>query len=98
MSQHEVRKHPPHETPAGAKSSVAAYIDSVESGIARLLLQGLDGEWRGYSLPATILPPGAGEGSWLELTFKTREPPQGTDSTLPQPRIHSHDDGSDIEL
>lgn len=50
--------------------STEAYIDTVEEGVARILLKDSSGEWRGHALPATILPQGVKEGDWLRLTVE----------------------------
>lgn len=86
---------------APAKSqakSVTAYVDAVESAVARVLLQDAHGEWRGYSLPAGILPKGAGEGSWLQLTLQLIPPPEGEAALKLRRRLEKGDDGGDFSL
>lgn len=80
------------------QSSVQAYIDTVESGVARVLLQDADGEWRGHSLPAAILPQEAREGSWLEISFKIIAPPEGQKGPKLRDKIGHGDKGGDIVL
>lgn len=79
-------------------TAVAAYIDSVESGVARVLLQGKDGEWHGHSLPALLLPKGAGEGSWLQISLRETAPPAGMDSGALRKLLGKGDTGGDIKL
>jgi hypothetical protein len=84
---------------AGAASEVVAYVDAVEAGIARVLLQDKDGEWRGYSLPSVVLPAHAGEGSWLKLTLTVIPPPADAESAPAlRERLGREDDGRDLKL
>lgn len=79
-------------------TAVAAYIDSVESGVARVLLQGSDGEWHGHSLPALLLPKGAAEGSWLQISLRETPAPAGMDSSALRKLLGKGDTGGDIKL
>ena len=56
--------------PPPRSKTTAVFVDAVENGRARLLV-GEDA----FTLPAALLPEGAGEGSWLQLSF-TETPPQ----------------------
>jgi hypothetical protein len=80
------------------QSSVQAYIDAVESGVARVLLQDPDGEWRGHSLPAASLPKEAREGSWLEIQFKIIAPPAGQTGPKLRDKLSRDDKGGDLVL
>jgi hypothetical protein len=88
----------PARLEAAAAASKPAYVDAVEAGVARVLLEDPSGEWRAYSLPASILPEGAGEGSWLDLTLKLRKPPKDAQSATLRQRLGKKDDGGDIHL
>ncbi len=88
-------------TPPGAaesaQSHTSAYVDAIESGVARILLQTEDDEWRGYSLPAHLLPKEVREGSWLKLTFDLIPPPAGS-LTPHKPSGGAPDGGGTIYL
>lgn len=77
--------------------SVHAYVDAVESDVARILLQH-DEEWRGHNLPAAILPAGAKEGSWLKLSLKVVPPPEGVTTPQLRKKLGRRDKGGDIIL
>ena len=79
-------------------SSVHAYVDAVEEEVARILLKDKAGEWRGHNLPAAVLPAGAGEGSWLELSFKVIAPPEGEAAPKLRDKLGQGDRGGDIVL
>jgi hypothetical protein len=57
--------------PAGTKKT-RLFVDAIEAGRARLLA----GE-EAFTVPAALLPPGAVEGSWLELAFRLVPPAPG---------------------
>ena len=79
--------------------SVHAYVDAVESDVARILLQHRDGEWHGHNLPAAILPAGAGEGSWLKLSLKVVPAPEGEATPKLRAKLGRRDKkGGDIIL
>ncbi len=50
-----------------------AFVDAVEEGIATLLV----GE-RTVRVPAALLPDGAGEGAWVEITVAVVDAPDET--------------------
>lgn len=79
-------------------SQVLAYIDAVESGVARLLLRDADGEWRGHNLPAAILPAGAKENTWLEISLRVTTPPKDQDGPDLRRKLGAGDKGGDIVL
>jgi hypothetical protein len=81
-----------------SQRAVLAYIDSVESGVARLLLRDSDGEWRGHALPAAILPADAREGSWLEISLRVTTPPKDEDGPKLRHKLGQGDKGGDIVL
>ncbi len=81
-----------------AAGSAAAYVDSVEAGVARVLIQGSDGDWHSHSLPALLLPKGAGEGSWLQLSLRQTAAPEGMDSAALRKALGRGDPGGDIHL
>lgn len=95
----ETTKNEKGPSSEGAKaSSTAAYVDSVEAGVARVLLQGSDGDWHSHSLPALLLPKGAGEGSWLTLSVRESAAPEGMDSTELRKVLGRSDSGGDLRL
>jgi hypothetical protein len=87
--------HP--DTPP-ATTTTAAFVDSVDSGIARILLPDPAGDWRGYSLPAHLLPTTVKEGSWLHLTVTASPPPADADSLPLRQKLGQADDGKDLSL
>lgn len=90
---------PSHTDPGQPSSQPLAFVDSIESGIAKLLLRDDSGEWRAHSLPASILPPGTNEGTWLRWVFQPSDPPaeQASDATLRQ-KLSQADQGDDFSL
>jgi hypothetical protein len=50
------------------------FVDAVdrEAGVARLIRE--DGHSH-FTLPAALLPDGAGEGAWIEITLAIAPPP-----------------------
>ena len=81
---------PPAGKPPATKSS-AVFVDAVENGHARLLL-GDDA----FTVPAALLPDGAGEGAWLKLTT-TVTPPQADPDALRR-KLGRGDPGGPIKL
>jgi len=80
----------PKATSSASKSS-AVFVDAVENGRARLLL-GDDA----FTVPAALLPDGAGEGTWLKLTA-TVTPPQAAPDALRR-KLGRDDPGGPIKL
>lgn len=78
--------------------SVTAYVDAVESDVARVLLDHGDDDWRGHNLPTAILPPDAKEGSWLKLSIKVTPPPPGAKAPQLRGKDGRRDKGGDIIL
>lgn len=98
MSQPDSRKSE-HLTPsAPLLRGAEAFIDEIESKVARILLQGEDGEWRGYHLPVGLLPEGAREGDWLKITLTVIPPPEGADPAALRKRLGQDDPGGNIHL
>jgi hypothetical protein len=77
-------------TPPDTKTS-AVFVDAVEEGWARLLL----GD-EAFTVPAALLPDGAGEGAWLNLTA-TVTPPQAAPDALRR-KLGGGDPGGPIKL
>ena len=80
----------PSDRPAATRTS-AVFVDAVEDGHARLLL-GDDA----FTVPAALLPGGAGEGTWLKLTA-TVTPPQADPEALRR-KLGKSDPGGPIKL
>jgi hypothetical protein len=80
----------PKTTPPDTRTS-DVFVDGVDEGRARLLL-GDDA----FTVPAALLPDGAGEGSWLKLTA-TVAPPQADPETLRR-KLGGDDPGGPIKL
>jgi len=74
------------------------YVDSIESGIVKLLLREDSGEWKGHNLPATVLPPGTREGAWLRLSLEPSEPPASVNSETLRRDLSKADSGGDFSL
>ena len=79
-------------------SALHVYVDSIESGIVKLLLRDERGEWKGYNLPATVLPPGTREGTWLRLSLEPSEPPASVNSETLRRDLSKTDSGGDFSL
>ena len=81
---------PPRVTPV--------FLDGIEAGVARLLVEDEAGEWRTFHLPAKVLPEDAHEGSWIELAVRTIAPPPGYEGKLRRDKLGSSDDGGNLTL
>ena len=82
---------PPRPTPGAADR---LFVDAIEGGRARLLL-GADA----FTIPASLLPPGAVEGSWLRLSLRlTAAPPEEAEAEATRRRLGADDDGGDLKL
>ena len=55
-----------------AEHELQAFVDSIESGVVKLLLQDAKGEWHGHLLPEAVLPPNTKEGSPLAVGNRHR--------------------------
>jgi hypothetical protein len=75
-----------------APRSTQLFIDEIEDGLARLLL----GETV-LSLPAALLPEGAREGDWIEMSVGVISPPP-QDTEQRRKRLASGDPGGPIKL
>jgi hypothetical protein len=76
---------------APATKTSAVFVDAVEEGHARLLL-GADA----FTVPAALLPDGAGEGAWLKLTATVTPPPADPDAL--RRKLGADDPGGPIKL
>ncbi|HZS38962.1 MAG TPA: hypothetical protein VFF06_19145 [Polyangia bacterium] len=74
---------------------VRAFIDGIESGVARLLFDNQVVKW-----PARRLPAGAAEGTWVEIAIEPCAAPPGEsdDVEARRKKLAASDDGGDIEL
>jgi len=88
---------PKPEAPPEAPRTTRAFIDGVESGVARLLMADASGEWRTFHLPALALPAGAKEGSWIELAVRSVPPPQSEARALRE-HLGRSDPGGNFSL
>ncbi len=89
----------PISTPTTDKpSALHVFVDSIDSGIVKLLLRDDRGEWRGHNLPATVLPPGTKEGAWLRLSLEPSEPPAAINSEALRRDLSKADSGGDFSL
>ena len=79
------------KAPPSATKTTAVFVDAVEEGRARLLL-GADA----FTVPTALLPDGAGEGTWLQLTA-TVTPPQADPDALRR-KLGRDDPGGPIKL
>ena len=69
-----------------------AFVDALEGATARLLV----GE-EAFEIPVGLLPEGAREGTWLEITVAiVSAPPDDTERR--RRRLAADDPGDDIEL
>jgi hypothetical protein len=74
--------------------SRVAFVDRVEEGQATLILDG-----RALVVPASLLPSGVGEGSWVEIRLEAAEPPPGAgEGDRIRRRLSRDDDGGDFGL
>lgn len=78
-------------TSNGNSKTTAVFVDAVEEGLARLEL----GE-QAFTVPAALLPDGAGEGSWLTLTATVTAPPSDPDAL--RRKLGKDDPGGPIKL
>ena len=78
-------------TSTGKSKTTAVFVDAVEEGLARLEL----GE-QAFTVPAALLPDGAGEGTWLTLTATVTAPP--SDPGVLRRKLGSDDPGGPIKL
>lgn len=81
-----------------APANDLAFVDSIESGLAKLLLRDENGDWKAYLLPASVLPKQSREGMWLRLTFEPSAPPSDQASEQIRKNLSAKDDGGDFSL
>jgi len=85
------RAKPPRRAAAAADR---LFVDAIEGGRARLLLGG-----DAFTIPASLLPPGAVEGSWLRLSFQlAAAPADEAEAEATRRRLGADDDGGDLKL
>lgn len=81
------------------EARVQVFVDGVEEGKARIVQRREGGEILTYTLPAALLPPGVGEGRWIELRVRALPgPPASDDTGALRERLLKGDDGGDISL
>ena len=86
------------DEPHAAPRITPAFLDGLESGVARLLMADEHGEWRTFHLPAAALPPEAHEGSWIELGIRSIPPPPEHAGRALRDKMGRDDRGGDIVL
>ncbi len=87
------RSPEPPRAPDSAKAPLL-FVDAVESGRARLLL-GRDA----FEVPASLLPRGAREGSWLRWSLALAPAPPDEDrGAALRAKLGRDDDGGDLKL
>jgi hypothetical protein len=69
-----------------------AFVDAIEAGQARLLVGEL-----AFTVPATLLPADAREGSWLRFSAAVVPPPPDDGETT-RARLADDDPGGDLKL
>lgn len=70
------------------------FVDAIENGRARLLL-GRDA----FEVPASLLPPGAREGTWLRWSLELAPSlPDDDQGAALRAKLGRDDDGGDIDL
>ena len=75
-----------------------AFLDGLEDGMARLLMQDEHGEWRTFHLPAAALPQEAHEGTWIELSIRSIPPPPEHAGRALRDKLGRNDRGGDFAL
>lgn len=76
-----------------------AYVDSIEEGVARLVLRDAHGAWRSYNMPAAVLPADARENTWVEIAIaRTTAPPDAEAAGPLRERLGRNDKGGDFSL
>jgi len=85
---------------SGMKDPAAepAFVDSIEAGIAKLLLRDDRGEWTAFQLPSSVLPKDIKEGMWLRLFVEKSMPPHGMETAPLRKTLSAKDDGGDFSL
>ena len=79
-------------TDAENQKEALLFVDAIEGGQARLLL-----DEEAFTVPASLLPPGAREGTWLRLSLRVvPAPPSRADAI--RKRLARDDDGGPIKL
>jgi hypothetical protein len=68
------------------------FVDEIEDDVARMMR----GE-ETFSIPVSLLPPGAREGDWIEMSVRVIPPPHG-DTELRRKRLAKDDPGGTIKL
>jgi hypothetical protein len=68
------------------------FVDAIEAGHARLVL-----EDESFTIPARLLPPGAREGSWIQLAIGV-VPAPASDAAALRKKLARGDRGGPIKL
>ena len=76
----------------GPRGAVAVFVDAVEDGRARLVL-----DEDAFTVPARLLPKGAREGSWIRLTGEVVPAPP-SDAAAIRKKLARDDPGGPIKL
>lgn len=76
---------------------VRAFIDSIVEGVARVITR-RDGQLENFTVPAALLPQGAGEGAWIELSIRVIPTPAEEDPAALRKALLRGDDGGDLVL
>jgi hypothetical protein len=79
-------------TKRAAAKAPLVFVDAVEAGRARLVL---DDET--FTVPARLLPAGAREGSWIRWSGRVAPAPRSAAATL-RAKLARHDPGGPIKL
>ncbi len=85
--------------PVGEKMGNAGprtlFIDSIEEGVARLV----EGKEASHAFPAGLLPAGAVEGTWIEVSVRAvPAPAKAEDPAALRKRLGKSDPGGDFSL
>lgn len=98
MTKPKPTARPKPPSPTEPPRVTRAFLDGLEAGVARLLLQDAQGEWRSYHLPAVVLPKDAQEGGWLELSARSIPPPPDLDAHVLREQLGRSDRGGNFSL
>jgi hypothetical protein len=75
-----------------ADRNTRLFIDEIEDDVARVLR-----DEQALSIPVSLLPPGAREGDWIEMSVRVIPPPPG-DTEARRNRLVKDDPGGTIKL
>jgi len=88
----EKPKRPIKNSPRASGEPPLLFVDAIEAGRARLLL-----DEDAFTVPACLLPPRVREGDWLRLTL-ARAPAPPSDAAEIRRRLARGDRGGPIKL